>query len=250
MKAQVLSLTGTVDHEIDLPAIFDEPYRPDLIKKAVIAIQSRRRQPHGTYVYAGITASAESWGSGRGVAQVPRLKNSSRVAKIPQARGGRAAHPPKVAKILIRDMNKKEKRKALFSALAATTNPDLVRSRGHQFEGSLPFVLDNQFEDLEKTKDVIGVLKAIGVYSDIIRAENSRKVRAGRGKMRGRRYKQRKSLLIVTGNTPLVAAGNIAGVDIASASSLNVEMLAPGTQSARLTLYTENAISMLGGGDQ
>jgi len=247
MKAQVLSLTGQVDHEIDLPAVFDEPYRPDLIKRAVIAIQSRRRQPHGSYVYAGITASAESWGSGRGVAQLPRLKNSSRAAKIPQARGGRAAHPPKVAKVLVRDMNKKEKHKALISAIAATINETLVKSRGHRFEGSLPFVLDNQFEDLEKTKDVIEVLKAVGVYADVMRAEDSRKVRAGRGKMRGRRYKQRKRLLIVTGDTPLKAARNIAGVDVASVSSLNVEMLAPGTQSARLTVYTEHAIAMLGG---
>ncbi len=247
MKAQVLSLTGQVDHEIDLPAVFDEPYRPDLIKRAVLAIQSRRRQPHGSYVYAGITASAVSWGSGRGVAQIPRLKNSSRAAKVPQTRGGRPAHPPKVAKILVKYINKKEKRKALISAIAATINEKLVRSRGHQFEGTLPFVLDNQFEDLEKTKDVIEVLKAVGVYADVLRAEDSRKVRAGRGKMRGRRYKQRKSLLIVTGDAPLKAARNISGVDVASASSLNVEMLAPGTQSARLTIYTENAITMLGG---
>ena len=105
MKAQVLTLTGTVAHEIELPPVFSSVYRPDLIKKAVIAQQSRRYQPHGAYVYAGITASAVGWGSGRGVSHVPRLKNSSRAAKVPQAKGGREAHPPKVEKVLVRSIN-------------------------------------------------------------------------------------------------------------------------------------------------
>jgi len=34
MKAQVLTLTGAVDHEIDLPQVFGSEYRPDLIKKS------------------------------------------------------------------------------------------------------------------------------------------------------------------------------------------------------------------------
>ena len=247
MKAQVLTLTGAVDHEIDLPAVFSSEYRPDLIKKAVISQQSRRYQPHGTYVYAGITASAQSWGSGRGVAQVPRLKNSSRAAKIPQSRGGRAAHPPKVEKILVREINRKERRKALRSAIAATIVEELVRSRGHVFTGSLPFVLTGDFESLKRTREVVAALRAVGVYGDVERAERSRKVRAGRGKLRGRRYKQRKSILIVTGNERLIAARNLAGVDVCLVDNLNVELLAPGTHAARLTLWTENAVRKLGG---
>jgi large subunit ribosomal protein L4e len=247
MKAQVLSLSGSVDHEIELPAVFASEYRPDLIKKAVIAIQSHRYQAHGAYVYAGITASAVGWGSGRGASHVPRLKNSSRAAKVPQAKGGREAHPPKVQKVLKLDINRKERRKAIGSAIAATINETLVKSRGHVFEGSLPFVLTNDFESLGKTREVIAALRAIGVYGDVLRAEGSRKVRAGRGKMRGRRYKQRKSLLIVTGNEPLRAARNLAGVDVCPVGSLNAELLAPGTHSARLTVWTENAIIRLGG---
>ncbi len=247
MKAQVLSISGSIDHEIELPAVFTSEYRPDLIKKAVISIQSHRYQPHGAYPYAGITASAVGWGSGRGASHVPRLKNGSRAAKVPQAKGGREAHPPKVAKILSREINRKERRKALGSAIAATISDELVRSRGHVFEGSLPFVLSNEFESLGKTKDVIAALRAIGVYGDILRSEGSRKVRAGRGKMRGRRYKQRKSLLIVTGSQPLRAARNLAGVDVCPVDSLNVELLAPGTHSARLTVWTEDAIARLGG---
>ena len=47
MKAEVKSLDGGVSKNIDLPEIFSEEYRPDLIKKAVMALQSTRRQPHG-----------------------------------------------------------------------------------------------------------------------------------------------------------------------------------------------------------
>jgi len=86
MKANVLSLDGSVLREIELPPVFEEELRPDLIKKAVIALQSTRRQPHGAYRYAGILSSAQSWGSGRGVAQVPRIKGGSRAAKVPRRR--------------------------------------------------------------------------------------------------------------------------------------------------------------------
>ncbi len=247
MRAKVLALDGGVTEEIELPPVFESDYRPDLIKKDVLAIQSRRFQPHGTNVYAGIRTSADSWGSGRGVAQVPRLKNASRAARVPQAKGGREAHPPKVEKVLVEKINKKEKRKALQSAIAATSMEELVRTRGHRFEGVLPLVLTDEFEQLRKTSEVIAVLGAIGVYGDVERAKASRTVRAGRGKLRGRRYKQRKSLLIVTAGEPSLAAGNLAGVDAVSVRQLNTEHLAPGAQAGRLTLWTRSALRTLEG---
>ena len=245
MKAKVRTLTGEIAHEVDLPEIFNEEYRPDLIKRAVLAIQSTRFHPHGTDPYAGMRTSAESWGSGRGVAQVPRIKNSSRAARVPQATGGRTAHPPKVTKVLVKRINRKEKQKALRSAIAASTSPDLVRGRGHIFDGDLPLVLEDRFEEITRTGDVIATLSALGVYADVERAKTSRKVRAGRGTMRGRRYKQRKSVLIVTGNEPLRAARNLAGVDAVTVDQLNTELLAPGTQAGRLTIWTESAIRRL-----
>jgi large subunit ribosomal protein L4e len=245
MKAQVRALDGNVTRGIDLPAVFGEEYRPDLIKKAVLALQSTRYQPHGTDPFAGMRTSAESWGSGRGVAQVPRLKNGSRVARIPQAVGGRAAHPPKVEKILVKRINKQEKRKALRSAIAATCDPELVAARGHLVDGEIPLVLEDAFETITTTAEIIAVLKAINVFADVERAKNSKKVRAGRGKMRGRRYKQRKSVLIVTGETPLRAARNLAGVDAVSVGQLNTELLAPGTHAGRLTIWTEGALKKL-----
>lgn len=245
MKAAVRRLDGSVSHEVDLPAVFDEEFRPDLIKRAVLALQSTRYQPHGTNPFAGMRTSAESWGSGRGVAQVPRLKNSSRVARIPQAVGGRSAHPPKVQKVLVLKINKQEKQKALRSAIAATTDVDLVAGRGHRFAGEIPFVLEDGFEELTKVTEVIETLKALDLYEDVVRAKESKKVRAGRGTMRGRRYKQRKSLLIVTGGEPLRAARNLAGVDAVSVNELNCELLAPGTDAGRLTIWTESALKQL-----
>jgi large subunit ribosomal protein L4e len=247
MKAKVLSLDGSVLREIELPRVFEEELRPDMIKKAVIALQSTRRQPHGSYPYAGILSSAQGWGSGRGVSHVPRIKGGSRAAKVPQAKGGREAHPPVVEKVLVRRINKKEKQKALASALAATVCEEVVRARGHVFSAQVPVVLEDRFEELRKTSEVIPVLEAAGVLGDVERAKASRKVRAGRGKMRGRRYKQKKSLLIVTGNKPLAAAGNLAGVDVATVDQLNCELLAPGTHPGRLTVWTESAIARLGG---
>ncbi|NLA39626.1 MAG: 50S ribosomal protein L4 [Methanomicrobiales archaeon] len=245
MKVQVRTLTGEISHEVDLPEIFNEEYRPDLIKRAVLALQSTRFQPHGTDPYAGMRTSAESWGSGRGAAQVPRIKNSSRAARVPQTTGGRAAHPPKVEKVLVKDINKKEKQKALRSAIAASLSTDLIRERGHIFDGDLPLILEDRFEEITRTGDVITALSALGVYADVERAKASKKVRAGRGTMRGRRYKQRKSILIVTGNEPLRAARNLAGVDAVTVAQLNTEMLAPGTQAGRLTIWTESALRRL-----
>jgi large subunit ribosomal protein L4e len=247
MKAQVITIDGTMGRDIVLPPVFSEEYRPDLIRKAVIALQSTRRQPHGTYPYAGIESSAVGWGSGRGVSHVPRIKTGSRAAKVPQAKGGREAHPPVVQKVLLRRINKKEKAKAFRSALAASVSEELVRARGHLFTGQIPVVFEDAFGELGRTSEVISALTAAGLYQDIERSKISRKVRAGRGKMRGRRYKQRKSLLIVTAEKPLKAARNLAGVDVVTLEQLNTELLAPGTLPGRLTVFTESAISKLGG---
>jgi LSU ribosomal protein L4P len=113
MKAQIRSIDGGVVEEVELPKVFDAEYRPDLIKKAVLAIQSTRFQPHGPNPFAGIRTSADGWGSGRGVSHVPRIKNGSRAARVPQARGGREAHPPVVEKVLIEKINKKGEEKGV-----------------------------------------------------------------------------------------------------------------------------------------
>ena len=111
----------------------------------------------------------------------------------------------------------------------------------------VPIVFEDKFEALGRTQDVITVLTTAGIYSDIERAKDSKKVKAGRGKMRGRRFKQRKSLLIVTADKPLLAARNLSGVDVVTVDQLNVEHLAPGMLAGRLTVWTESALTRLGG---
>jgi large subunit ribosomal protein L4e len=152
-----------------------------------------------------------------------------------------------VAKVLEKQINRKEKQKAFRSAIAATIQEDLVRGRGHLFDGSVPVVFEDKFETLDRTRDVISSLTAAGVFQDVERAKESRKVRAGRGKMRGRRYKQRKSLLIITAGQPMRSARNLAGVDVVTIDQLNVEHLAPGMQAGRLTVWTESALTRLEG---
>ena len=121
MKVNVYSITGEVKEEIELPAIFNEEYRPDLIKRAVLSAQSARIQPWGNDPEAGKRTTAKGWGTGRGVAGVPRIKNGARAAFVPQAKGGRRAHPVRAAKNHHEKVNTKERRFAIRSAVAATT---------------------------------------------------------------------------------------------------------------------------------
>ncbi|RJT02667.1 50S ribosomal protein L4 [Halococcus sp. IIIV-5B] len=225
--------------EVDLPEVFETPYRPDLIARSVRAAQANRSQAHGADDYAGMRTPAESMGSGRGMAHVPQSNGQAR--RVPQAVSGRAAHPPKEEQDRSQKVNTKERKLATRSAIAATADPELVEERGHVFEGDLPLVVSDEFEDLEKTREVADLLDSLGVAGDIERAED-RTVRAGRGTTRGRKYKRAKSILFVTSGEPSRAARNLAGADVATAQEVNAEDLAPGTQAGRLTIWTESAI--------
>jgi large subunit ribosomal protein L4e len=138
---------------------------------------------------------------------------------------------------------------ALFSAIAATASKQLVASRGHSIEDvpEIPLVVQDSLEKLRKTKEVEGALVRLGVLSDIYRVRKSRKVRAGKGKRRGRRMKQAVGpLLVISKNEGIVeAAENIPGVDIVDVGSLNAEVLAPGAHPGRLTIWTNSAIDKL-----
>jgi large subunit ribosomal protein L4e len=243
---KVYKLNGESTLDVELPLCFTTEYRPDLIAKAVNIMRSNRRQPYGTKKDAGHYV-AESFGPGRGMSRIPRMA-SGRAAFAPGTVKGRRAHPPKSEKIWKRKMNKKEMYLAKLSALAATTKEEIVVQRGHKFSAELPVILEDGFEDLEKTKDVLSVLEKIGVDSDIERAKKGIHIRAGKGKRRGRKYKKPKSVLIVVSNPVSIkkATRNIVGVDITTVDKINVEHLAPGGNAGRLTLYTLNAIEKLG----
>ncbi|MGL6298240.1 MAG: 50S ribosomal protein L4 [Methanobacteriaceae archaeon] len=251
MKVNVYSIKGEVSGEIELPGIFEEEFRPDLIKRAVISSQTARIQPWGSDPMAGKRTSAVSWGSGRGAAMLPRIKNGSRAAFIPQAVGGRKAHPPRPTKNYHEKINIKERRFAIRSAIAATINNELVENRGHQVANipQLPLIVDDEISSIKKTSETREVFKALGIIDDITRAKKGKKIRAGKGKMRGRKYKSPKGPLIVVGEDKGISLGarNHAGVDVVVVDNLNAELLAPGTHPGRLTIFTKSAVEKLGG---
>jgi len=261
MKADVYSLEGKKLKQVELPKAFEGEVNENLIKRAVLSAQSARYQPSSPDKYAGRRTTAVYIGDRKkpqmhrtiniGKARKPRTKEnrfliSGRVASIPAVVGGPRAHPPKTEKKLDEKINKKERRKAIISAIAASVDPVRVRARGHIFEEGmqLPVVVEDKFEQLDKTKDIRAALKNIKMWADVERARAKRKNRAGKGKKRGRPYKKAKSLLIVAGNTENIykAARNLEGVDIIEARNINAELLAPGCQAGRLCVWTEGAL--------
>jgi len=245
LSAKIFDLKGKATGKIRLPPIFKTPARPDVIKRAVIAIQSHRFQPQGRDPFAGKRTTAESRGTGFGIARVSRIKGSQRAAFIPFAVGGRATHPPMVEKKIKKKIPRKEMRLALRSAVAATASKEIVAFRGHVIDDvpDFPLVVIDDIERLKKTKEVEEVFIQLGVWPDIYRVRESRKVRAGKGKRRGRRMKQAVGpLLVVTENEGVVeAARNIPGVDVVTINGLNVELLAPGTHPGRLVIWANSA---------
>lgn len=253
MIAPVLSLDGKSVKEINLPDVFETEFRPDLIQRAFLAETSRKYQPKGVDPMAGKRTSAETWGKGFGVARVRRIKGSrhpsaGRGAFAPFTVGGRRAHPPKVEKVLVERINKKEYVLALKSAIAATANRELVSKRGHRFDAStFPIIVVDEMESIQKTREVKKVLEVLGVWKDVERSREGRKIRAGRGKLRGRKYKQPVGpLIVVSGESGIMkGARNLPGVDVVTVDELSVAKLAPGGVAGRLTIWSEKAIEKL-----
>jgi large subunit ribosomal protein L4e len=250
ISAKVFDLKGEEVSTVNLPQIFNTPNRPDIIKRAVVAIQSHRIQPQGRDPMAGKRNTAESRGTGLGISRMPRLKErGQRAAFAPGTVGGRSAHPPESIKKIRKKIPKKEMRFALRSAVAATGSKELVASRGHMIDDvpDFPLVVVDNIETLKKTRDVEEVLMRIGVWPDIFRVKDSSKIRAGKGKMRGRKMKRAIGpLLVINKNGGIAeAARNLPGLDVVQIESLNAEVLAPGTHSGRLTVWTNSAFNKL-----
>jgi large subunit ribosomal protein L4e len=235
--------------------LFTSNFRPDLIKRAVLASRRNRQVVYGVDPRAGKRTSAKSVGTGRGLARVPRTAGSrthsaNRAALAPFVVGGRRTHPPEAEQNFTEKVNKKEKKRALASAIAATASPVLVESRGHIIDDVkyLPLVVKDDLQAISKTSKAVEVFENLGLNLDLTKIKRrTSRVRAGRGKSRGRKYKSGKSVLIVIGQDQGIryAARNVSGVDIITADELNVEYLAPGTHPGRLTVWTESAIKKL-----
>ena len=262
-KVTVYDLNGQKSGEIDLPKVFSTPLRKDLIVRAFLSTMSKRRQSHGTDPLAGQRSSAHYHGRrrrvrwtmmGREMARMPRLHGKIpgwqmyRARNVPQAVKGRAAHPPKTEKVWVQKINKKERRLAIKSAIAATADKKLVDSRGHKIKDvkELPIIVSDDVAGLKKTSEVKKFLAAVGLGNEIKRIEKKKAL--GRKKAsRGRKYKKKIGPLIVVTNDKGIGRSieNITGVHATRVSNLSVEMLSPGGVPGRLTIFTKGAIEKL-----
>lgn len=261
MKVPVFSIEGKKLKEIELPAQFSEAVRPDLIHRAFVAYQSNQRHAYGTDPMAGLRTSAKmkslrrSYGSwmGKGIARLARIRVGSghmtaRVRRSPHATKGRHADPPRAWRVWQQKINKTERRKAIRAALSATAQKNLVEARGHIAKGieTLPIVVEDKVQETKKAKDIIALLTALGLKDELARAAE-KKIRAGKGKTRGRPYRKKVGPLFVVAENKgiLKAARNIAGIDAVLVNNLNANLLAPGARAGRLAIFTSEAIARL-----
>jgi large subunit ribosomal protein L4e len=246
-KVTVHDKSGKSAGQVDLPAVFATPLRPDLIRKAVNVARANRRQRYGASPVAGVRPSVEWPGKGKGMARTPRLRQGNRAAFVPNAYKGRRAHPPEARHEWTEKINVKERRLAIASALAATASAELVKGRGHRIDDklALPVVVSDDFVSAKATSELAEALGKVGVGADLERAKMGVHVRAGMGKLRGRAYRTPKSVLLVTADGKAPAAANLAGVDVVAARNLSAEHLAPGGDAGRLTVYTQGALAAL-----
>lgn len=250
-QTNVYSVKGEVSGKVDVPSAFDTPYRPDVIKRAVVAAAANKRQAYGPASNAGIKHSVKTRGKGTGSARVQRIKAGGKATESPNNVSGRRAHPPVPERIWAKKVNQKEKLLARMSAIAATGNADVVKERGHDFDDSVsfPIVVDDGINDIQTTSEVYELLDKMGLSYDLERAKDGRKIRAGRGKMRNRRYRTPVSILIVVSEDDLPifkGASNLPGVEIQPVSRLSAGILAPGGDAGRLTVFSKSAIAKIG----
>jgi len=248
-RVHLIGLDGKPGALVALPLAFSTPVRADLIRRAVVAAQSHRRQPYGSSPTAGLRHSVEWSGKGRGVARTPRLMESMRGAQAPNTVGGRPTHPPRVDRIWEKKINRKERQLAFSSALAATRDAKLAAGRGHAVPHAvhLPFVVEDPVEEIQKTQEARVLLERLQLWEDVERARAGVHLRAsGRARRRGRVRRSPRSLLLVTSG-PGKALGfrNLAGVDVVPARRLGTEDLAPGGSAGRLTLFSRAAVESL-----
>lgn len=261
MKASILSVEGKKLREIEMPKCFSGKIREKIVAKVLEA--KKTGQPYGPSPNAGNQYSASGkinhrrhvWKThyGKGMSRIPRKIMSKRGsqfiwvgASIPSAVGGRRAHPPKVVSMLEKKkINKKEMKIAMVSALSATANEKEIRKRYESLKDmeikNAPFVVEEKMTSL-KTKELVSSLKKVLGDELFESVRKKRKVRSGKGKMRGRKYKGSAGILLVVGKSEKVKTNLL---EVKNASNLNVSDLAKG-DLGRLTIYTENAIKDLG----
>ncbi|KAJ4451226.1 60S ribosomal protein L4 [Periplaneta americana] len=243
-----------LETSLALPAVFKAPIRPDVVNFVHDNMAKNRRQPYCVNKDAGHQTSAESWGTGRAVARIPRVRGggthrSGQGAFGNMCRGGRMFAPTKPWRRWHRRINVNQKRYALVSAIAASGVPALVMSKGHMVQDvpELPLVVEDKIQEYSKTKQAVIFLRRIKAWTDIQKVYKSRRFRAGKGKMRNRRRIQRRGPLIIYGQDQGLSKAfrNIPGVDLINVSKLNLLKLAPGGHVGRFVIWTQSAFAKL-----
>ncbi|MEM1525483.1 MAG: 50S ribosomal protein L4 [Ignisphaera sp.] len=247
----LVDLDGNVVDRVELPLVFSLPVRLDLIRRAVHSAITARIQPKGRDPLAGKRRVGESWGIGHGLARLPRLDNG-RAVFAPNVKGGRRQFAPTPLERIHEEINRKEMRFAIASAISALANRYFIMKRNCVVPSSivgLPIVVVNSVENLSTTKDLRSFLVKTGLWANIERTQDKVRIRAGKGKRRGRRYVKPKSLLFIVSSyeTPLVRAlRNLPGVDYLTPTTLNILKLAPGGLPGRLSVISLKALEMIG----
>ncbi|KAH9173649.1 ribosomal protein L4 domain-containing protein [Lactarius sanguifluus] len=250
----VRSTTGEASSSLPLPAVLTAPIRLDVVQQVHKSIAKNRRQAYAVSEKAGHQTSAESWGTGRAVARIPRVggggtHRSGQAAFGNMCRGGRMFAPTKTWRRWHVKVNQNQRRFATVSALAASALPSLVLARGHRIEEieEVPLVVGDAVESFHKTKEAVALLKSLRAYRDVVKVSNSRKLRAGKGKLRNRRHRQRRGPLVVYNEDCGIvkAFRNLPGVELVNVRRLNLLQLAPGGHIGRFVIWTEGAFAQL-----
>jgi len=257
----VYSVDGRpLNRTVPMPDVMLSPIRADLVNFIHTNMAKNNRQPYAVQnnegphgIRAGHQVAAKSWGTGRAVSRVPRVKGggthrAGQGAYANMCRGGRMFSPTKVWRKWHRKMNTNQKRYAVCSAVAASAVPALVMARGHRIQPveEIPLVIENDFRSLKKTRAALTALQAFHLSSELRRCKRRYK-RAGKGKMRNRRWRHRLGPLIVYAHNQGICQSvrNIRGVEFCSVYSLNLLKLAPGGHVGRLIIWTERAFKAL-----
>jgi large subunit ribosomal protein L4e len=237
-----------------LPAVFKAPVRPDIVSFIHHNIAKNTRQAYCVSEPAGHQTSAESWGTGRAVARIPRVRGggthrSGQAAYGNMCRGGRMFAPTKQWRKWHRKVNISQKRYAMCSAIAATGVPALVMAKGHQIGEipEVPLVVSDKVQGYQKTKDAVVFLRRIRAWADIQKVYATRRMRAGKGKLRNRRRVQKLGPLVIYDKDEGItkAFRNIPGVSVIQVDNLNLLKLAPGGHVGRFCIWTEAAFRKL-----
>jgi large subunit ribosomal protein L4e len=245
-EADVFSIDGKKKGSVAIPDVFEEMVKPELILRAVNAENTRRLQPQGHNVMAGMDTTAMYYGSmhsyrtGRhmGIAIRPRQKlgggQQGMVRRIPSSTKGRRAHPHKIEKVLTERMNKREYTKAIGSAIAASVSQETRK----------PIVVANEMESIKKTSEMVTLIRNLRLGEKLDSVD--KRVRKGLRRSSKRRSYTHAILMVVSKDGPaLKSARNIAGVDVCQVNRLSTGMLAPGGKPGRTAIWSESAIKDL-----